>query len=340
MRFPSLILAAALFVVGTPVVARGQYPQLPAASATTSITSTNPSAMKVCTNAGASSSLAEAITIGVDCTFGAGTVGNNVDQLFHNPLPGTSTFDAGNFATHAKGTSTPATNSVVATSSGNGLLHVGMRADGNSEASQYFYVTIADPTSVFRIALSSASTLGATVSPLNGESFQARNAVADAVTNLVSFTVDQDKNVVDFTRALFKESISDTQQGAYVSTQYCPDGSNCAYVDNSVTGFDLSGSTLNADGVFGFYLRSATRFTQRNSSGGDYTGTEMASAQLDAPSILLYDAAGNQIFNAITIDRGLAVVTSTPEPASVVLLATGLVGVCGAARRRRRGTAA
>jgi hypothetical protein len=53
-------------------------------------------------------------------------------------------------------------------------------------------------------------------------------------------------------------------------------------------------------------------------------------------SSLAFDVLDNEDYHGFTI--GVDAVTATPEPASLALLATGLVGVFGVARRRRKPT--
>ena len=94
---------------------------------------------------------------------------------------------------------------------------------------------------------------------------------------------------------------------------------------------DLLGSDLNANGVFALTLQSLAYAFAFDDSGAALVTDNYAYSSFGTPSVTLFDAEGNDITSAHTVSQDL--VTSTPEPASLALVAVGLLGVAHIRRK-------
>ena len=205
---------------------------------------------------------------------------------------------------------------VDASSLFSGTLPVGetLSADTQGSIFQFFTLGGIDPTTIFKIVVQAATTMTAVASD---QTSQLVEAELDLGT-VDAFGNPNDLGISAFRQALFSAA----------------GGMNPANANQSLT-TTLFQSDIGSNSTFYFAL-----FAKSTSQG--FGGTPglgaWGSSSIFNPTIQVY-LSNNQLATNYTISYNpapAAPITSTPEPASLTLMATGLAAVTGAARRKRR----
>ena len=219
-----------------------------------------------------------------------------------------------------------------ANSSVDGVLNPATNMQSQGYAYAWNYYTISDPSSVFRIVLST-SVNGGAAATANSQDY------SYALGYLAAYSV----NAAGAYPATF---LSQQQRqygaGGYSSYENITSGCNRSGSCTSITtgsgalSTDLLGSDLNSNGIFAAFLEAYAFNSSYDADGSPISVSDASYAYFAAPTVSLYDADGNDITSQHLITSDFAApVVATPEPAGIVFLATGLISLLGIARRRK-----
>ena len=314
MHLRSAPLAVTLILVASLSVGAQANPNRPRAESYTSSTRNGNQPSPACPyiqNAGATASSNVSST--ATCTPGAPYTGGS------HTLQATSSLNAGIFSASASvdGTLNPSTD---------------VQAQGLTYT--YNFYTISNPANIFRIVLATAVNAGASASA-NAQDY------AYALGYIGAYSVNATTGNV---QSALSQQQRQAGAGGYAPYQNVTSGCTRAGVctngvsASNVISADLFGADLNSNGVFAAFIEAYAFDRSFDNKSSPTTADLDSYAYFALPTVTLYDSNGNDVTSQHTITQDLVpdVVVATPEPAGVALLATGLFGVFGVARRRRK----
>jgi hypothetical protein len=214
-----------------------------------------------------------------------------------------------------------------------GTLNPATDVQAQGLAYAWNFYTISNPSSIFRIVLATTVSANASASS-NPQDY------AYALGYIGTYSVNASTGGTVSSLSQQQRQMGDGGYSQYQNmTSGCSRAGVCTNVNtaSNVISADLFGSDLNSNGIFAAFLEAYAFERSFDNGAAPITADDDSYAYFTAPTITLYDIDGNDVTSQHTITQDIVTdVVATPEPPALALVATGLLGVFGVSRRRRK----